>query len=648
MSLKHLPFINDLSALFLNALEDSYKIVSFKKDEVVTFQFEVGDYFYLMLDGGVRFSIKIDDEHEELTVSESRLKNTPVGWSGFREPHRYATTVSCSENSTFLRWSHSDLRELISKDSVSGMVFLCFIVNQTQLMLQETREILSHFSQNSKESFLDLNKHQEITKEVTYDGLEVLKRSPFFEAFSKVELEAFASFSTEKKYARGDKIYIQGIDAITFDVLIKGRVALIYTGDSDGNKLDKRIIHNEGYVVGSACFTEDQKNHVSCVVLAKTTVLHIDFNQLNSYLNSNPEVGVRFYLRLLWFISSRLSSARSKLITIKFDGEILAVKNLIEQNCTQLSVISELHKIPHLLSHTYTLSVGVEKLKEIKGKGNTLERKLANSCLDILSEVVREDDFYNSLSSLYHEVVNAPKEYSPFQVREFCAKKFVDVFEKTKYILSGAENIPDAPSIFIYNHLKNHDFNTLPNNFQLTLDSHFVSSIILYKKYKDPGIRVVRVPKGDEYGHQYYYERLGHIPVYTKDSVVIEETKEEKKQRREEFYNIASNYLQNGTSIMLAPEGQSLSTSVSPASFKPGAFRLPAFMKEEPLIVPIALANFDKRLNHTTFAAVIKEPFKISDRLEDPDDKEEMAAFLEAYRKEYRMYVEEAIELSKN
>lgn len=224
----------------------------------------------------------------------------------------------------------------------------------------------------------------------------------------------------------------------------------------------------------------------------------------------------------------------------------------------------------------------------------------------------------------------------------------MDVFEKTKYILAGEENIPDTPSIFIYNHLKNHDFNTLPNNFQLTLDSHFVSSIILYKKYKDPGIRVVRVPKGDEYGHQYYYERLGHIPVYTKDSVVLEETAEEKKRRREEFYNTASNYLQNGTSIMLAPEGQSLSTSVSPASFKPGAFRLPTFMKEEPFIVPIALANFDKRLNHTTFAAVIKEPFKISERLEDPNDKAEMAAFLEAYRKEYRMYVEEAIELSKN
>lgn len=647
MSLNNLPFIGDLSESFLEGLKNEHETVSFNKGEAITLQFEVGEYFYFLLNGGVQFSIKIDDEHEELTVSESDKMNTPVGWSGFRNPHRYATTVSCTENSSFIRWSHRALRNLIEKDPISGGVFLKFIVNQSQLMLQDTREILAQYSQNSKESFLDLNTFNEISKGVTQDGLDVLKRSPFFEVFTEEELVSFNAFSKETRFDRGEKIYVQEENASTFDVLIEGKVALIYESKGAENKLDKRTIHNEGYVVGSGCFTEDKKNHVSCVALAQSTIYRIDYLELEKYLMLNPDVGVQFYLRMLWFISSRLSSSRAKLITIKYEGEILAVKNLIEQNCTQLSVVSELHKVPHLLKHTYTLSVGIEKLNQIKREGTQLERSLAVSCLDILTEVVREQQFYDGLSSVYNEVVKAPNEWSHFQVRELCAKRFVEVFENTNFVLKGEENIPDTPSVFIYNHLKNHDFNTLPNNFQLTLDSHFVSSIILYKKYKDPGIRVVRVPKGDEYGHQYYYERLGHIPVYTKDSAMLEETEEEKKRRRDLFYETASDYLENGTSIMLAPEGQSLSTSASPAEFKSGAFRLPTLMKKEPYIVPIAMANFDKRLNHTTFAAVVKKPFKISDRLEDPTNREEMSSFLASYQKEFRSYVEEAIDLSQ-
>lgn len=640
------PFTSKVPDDFDAQIHRHQTVVDCPKGTKITIQYEIGQYFYFLLEGSIQFSIKIDDEYDELSVGKSNKQFTPVGWSGFREPHRYATTVTCLEDSKFARWEHHRLREIIKNDPESGKQFLLFIVHQSQLMLQDTRKVLSQLGVKNTNSFLKMDPFSEISKSTAQPGIEILKRSPFFEIFTASELEDFAGLGEATVYDRGDKIFNQGEKSKHFDILLEGKVALIYTHENNSSMLDKRIIENEGYIVGSGCFTTEKINHVSCVALSHSTIFHLDLDQLNIYLDKHPTLAVQFYLRMLWFISHRLSSARAKLITYKYDGEIRAVKNLIEQKCTQLSVISDIHKIPHLLSNTYTLSDGIKMLKRLATDGSHLERSIAQASLEVLTEVLKEHEFYNDLSQLYHDVVSAPQGWSHLNVRKMCAQKFLDAFEKTNFIIQGEEHLPNEPAIYIYNHLLNHPFNTLPNNFQLTLDSHFISSVVLFKNFNNPGIRVVRVPTGAEYGHQFYYERLGHIPVYTKDSAAIQETDAEKKKRRSEFYKLASFYLENNTSLLLAPEGQSQSTSQSPAEFKPGAFKLATYMKKEPYIVPIAMANFDKRLNHTTYCCVIKEPFKLSEKVKDPDDRVEMKAFLTNYQKEFRAFVEEAVELA--
>ncbi len=52
--------------------------------------------------------------------------------------------------------------------------------------------------------------------------------------------------------------------------------------------------------------------------------------------------------------------------------------------------------------------------------------------------------------------------------------------------------------------------------------------MVLYKKYGEPGIRTVRIGQGQEYGHQNYYNNLGYINVYTKES---EQTTNNKKEQ---------------------------------------------------------------------------------------------------------------------
>jgi hypothetical protein len=65
------------------------------------------------------------------------------------------------------------------------------------------------------------------------------------------------------------------------------------------------------------------------------------------------------------------------------------------------------------------------------------------------------------------------------------------------------------------NHLRNHPDNLRPNNFTLTLDTHFVASMILFERYGQALIRVVRKSRPDEYGHQRFYDRLGYVYTYS-------------------------------------------------------------------------------------------------------------------------------------
>ena len=174
-----------------------------------------------------------------------------------------------------------------------------------------------------------------------------------------------------------------------------------------------------------------------------------------------------------------------------------------------------------------------------------------------------------------------------------------------------------------------------------------MSAVILDPRYEDSGIRVVRTSRGTEYGHQNYYDRLGHVSVYTAESDQLEETAEQRRARRNEFFEVAGAHLKAGTNLILSPEGTSYWTEDSPGTFKPGAFRLAASVEPEPKIVPMAVANFDRRVHSTVYAVVIKPPFRISEVVTNPQNPQEMRRFLLEYQLTYTTYVREARELAR-
>jgi hypothetical protein len=197
------------------------------------------------------------------------------------------------------------------------------------------------------------------------------------------------------------------------------------------------------------------------------------------------------------------------------------------------------------------------------------------------------------------------------------------------------------------NHLRNHPDNQLPNDFILTLDTHFVSSMILLERYGEAPIRVIRTSRPDEYGHQQFYDRLGYLYASAAHIGAGAPTVS-REERRRSFLDAAVAFLRAGRNVVICPEGVSTSTEESPQRFRPGAFRLAAYATPEPLIVPIAVAHFDKKLTRTTTAAVVHRPFRLSDEVDDPSDEQALLDFLnQRLQPRFHAWVREAAELAR-
>ena len=62
--------------------------------------------------------------------------------------------------------------------------------------------------------------------------------------------------------------------------------------------------------------------------------------------------------------------------------------------------------------------------------------------------------------------------------------------------------------------------------------------------------------------------------------------------------------------------------------------------------MPIAVANFDKKITRTTTAAVVHPSFRLSDFVPDPIEDTALFQFLKDYTTQYRQYVREAAQLA--
>ena len=623
--------------------------VTVGEGEAIIRQMHPARYLYFLIEGAVEHSLSFEGGRDRVVVGETSMVFFPLGWSGLSAPFRYVTSAHAKTRCTLYRWPVDELNRLFYAEPAMGGRFFRFILNSVLSMLDDTRRQLKTASPSSG---LLVNT---LARKIPGSGCqpmtavqirEVLGHSLFLEVFPEPYLEWLTGGVEVKHLRQGECLYRQGDAADRLMLLAAGSVAVSFKPDGATEDLFLRSYSSLGQIVATTAFSTSGVHRESAISITDVTVLCIHKSDIQRLCSDQPQFGLIWERRLLWLLSARLRTLRIQLVAQRHDEEHIVIENLLAQVSPQLGIFSKLYKLPHLLASRLTHAEALACLQDVKVNGSRLERTVASVCLDLLGELSRELEFYEGLHYVYQAVTQAPLEQSSSSVRRLCNQCFKRVFESARYVIRGTEHLPDRPGhIFLLNHLISHPYHALPNGFEFALDTHFVSAMILDSKYGDGGVRVVRRGRGDEHGHHSYYDRLGHIYVHTLESDALPESQEEAGARREAFNRLAGDYLRSGVNLIICPEGTSHWGRDSPSAFKKGVFHLAAALAPEPLIVPIAVANFDKRLKHNAVAAVVHEPFYLSAQC-DPLDKQSLAGFLSDFRHVYRGYVVEAMALA--
>lgn len=642
--IKQLPFIEKAAPEVISSLIQIADIIELEKDDYLVKQFDIGQHLYFLLSGELATLIPLKENNVEHNIGTVKIKNTPIGWSAFRSPARYTTTYIAQKKTQLLRLPIQALTTLINQNPEFGNEILSFIYTSCLPVLEEVQNQTRPFFSNESLAFdetrpLEPTSHHKFSAQEAFD---LIKSSAFFEGFNQQEKRIFSKSGSFFLVNQGDIISQQEKVSDGLYLLIKGKVIVSYQTNK-GRTLTTRTISRRGTVLSWTAPNQNINNRTSIIASRDSSILYISQEKLDNLLEMSPKIKHKYWYRLIWLVGTHLLAARMRLLSQTLNNEVTAVSNVIAQNAALLSVSSPLYKISELLKSQITTNEAFGLLYKSLHFGTALEKTIAGMCLDILKDVQRENGFYLQLQKAYDRVKDLDSDTPKMDIRRENAQLFKQAFEKVPYVIKGLENLPKkAGSLFIYNHLANAESTTLPNGFNFPLDAQFISSLIIDNQYGVTGLRIVGRSQKNEYWRDDYYHKFGHIFVDSWQSLSQDDT------ANNAFLQDASNVINDDIPLLISPEGARFSTEDSPSIFGESAFSLTQsnLLNEEPWIVPIAVANFDKRVDHTIYSVVIKPAFKLSDRV-NFNRKDSLTKFLKKYQSEFKGYVNEARQLAR-
>ena len=615
----------------------------YKAGDTFFHQNQIAENLYFLVNGKVEFTRKSEDQSIIFATVSERI--VPLGVSGLNSPGRYMSNLTAKEESKVLVFPLSVLYDLLMIDQIGGSFLMSFILSRSTELLWATRHFKPKKPKQIKRKIngVSFNSDRDIVKR--------LINSAFFAQLDHDRLPDLLKFSELILFPANEVIINEGEPCEDLIVLFTGSLETNFSF-----KIDNKIIQKTRTIVtpGVALSWADGNSKLIAPYSLKsnrdTAVLKFSRENLQLMMETEPLLASFLFQRQIWQIGRYQQSANSHFNFSDNPGSDF-LKTLITFNESKIPVQSLLHSAVHMIDNRFTRKFGFDCIYEAALKGNDAEKTVGSLALDALKPVEREHRFFEQLNKIYTRVTSAKKGTNALSLKELIQLDFARAFDQVPYVIKGMENLPKEPqTIFIYNHLASCPENVLANGHAFSIDSHFVSTKILYPRYGDGGQRIVRASRNTEFWRNGYYSRLDNIVVHTPESDRLEETQVEKETRKESLFIEAQKAFDEGRPLVIAPEGTSETpdnlTEASPGPLKIGAFKLAARLKPSPVIVPIALANFDSPVSRANYAAVIKPGFRLSDMVEDTSSDAEIQKFLTEYRKTFRSYVEEAIELA--
>lgn len=639
-----LPFAEKASKQVIQTLNELAQLEELHAGDMLAQQFEVGHSLYFLMSGEISISIPLQESGKSYHVGLINQEFAPIGWSAFRQPSRYATSFQATKACKLISWPIAELQKILASDTEFADHFLTFLYCESLPVLTSIQNQTRPFFSNESLAFEETRPliNPELQQQSIKQSVAFLSDTAFCEGFTQNEIHAIAKKSHIILAHQGDILSQQDQPEDGLYLLVQGKAVVSYQTEA-GDIITTRTISRTGTVLAWCTNHTGQRNRATIISSRDSTVLYVSRDDLLELFEQTPKLGIKYWYRLIWLIGTHLVSARMRYLSQIAGDEVLAVNSMIEQNAAVLPVSSPLYKVGSLLNNTVTTDEAFGVLYRCLHYGTRIERTVAGMSLDILKDLQRENAFYNKLAHIYDSVNTLPEEQNDTDVRRFATEQFKQAFKQVPYIIKGMENLPKKQGcLFIYNHLLGSGSTQLANGFRYSLDAQFISSMVIYKQYGTAAQRVVRRSKEFEYWRDAYYERFGNIFVDSWGALTPGTDVYDK------FIADGQATLRSDTPLLISPEGKSFATDQSPGELLPYVFELAGSLPEdeEPWIVPIAVANFDKRADHNIYTVVIKPAFRISERV-DIHDKVALKQFLADYQEEFRKVVIEAQELAQ-
>ncbi len=626
-------------------INDASKLEKTTEEVLIAKQHGIANKLFILMSGEAEFT----KDHNNELYKLATLKGTgvPLGVSGLNPPSRYMADIYVKANSEYIEIDLDKLKEVENKDPLYASFFYSYLVLQSMNLIWSSRNLNDCHLQSGL-----------IISEGVKTGGEIvntkrIKDTAFLAFLNEQDLKKLLNYSSIKLFSANEYITTEGQISDGINILLKGKVDATFNSYKQ-SELEKntRTIARSGVALSLSAGLHEIKSPYTIKATRDTTIIKFSNEFIDNLIKKDPDLALKFLKRQLWQLGKYIQSS-SGLTTYPAKDEAELFNFLLNDNSSRIPVNSKLYNIPHLLKNHLTHSLAFDIIYEVVVSGNENEKSIASLMIDAMSGLERKNRFFNQLNKIYNRVATSQPDINKKTLQKLTNSDFIKAFDQVPYIIKGMENLPEKPTnIFFYNHLSSIEENTLANGHSFSIDSHFISAKILFPKYGDGGQRIARYSRNTEFWRYNYYENLDYIFVHTPESDKLEETDLEKKKRKEKLFVETQHIFDQNRPLVIAPEGTSETddniTVNSPGPFKPGAFLLANQLEPEPLLVPIALANFDHSISNTVYSAVIQKPIKINDYIKDIKNKKELEMFLIDYRVKFRGYVEEAIELAKN
>lgn len=176
-----------------------------------------------------------------------------------------------------------------------------------------------------------------------------------FETLSQKELEAFSSFCTQVKIAKGAALFDEGQFVDAFYILAFGKVKLFRLSPTG----DENIIHiqSDGELIAEAAIFDDERYPANSVAIEESLLVKVPAEQFEAMLKNNPELCFKImssYAKRLRLLTKKIQDLTANDIKGRLANFLLSqsYKDTVTLNIPKKELAASLGTIPETLSRT--------------------------------------------------------------------------------------------------------------------------------------------------------------------------------------------------------------------------------------------------------------------------------------------------------